>query len=78
MNKTLKEQVLEKFQGYENERKEQARIKREAEDREWAEWMDTPEALIEIIKDPKLATRPSERIYSAGDILRMIMEGRNL
>jgi hypothetical protein len=77
MNKSLKQQVLEKFQGYEEERKERARIRREEEDRAWAEWMDTPEALIDIMREPALAIRPSERVYSASDILRMIMEGKN-
>jgi len=74
---SLKKQLQDKMFGYEQQRIEQARQRRETEDREWGAWMDTPEALIDIIRKPDLAIRPSERIYSARDILALIMAGRN-
>lgn len=74
---TLKQQLQDKIRGYEYERREQARQRRERIDREWAEWIDTPQALVDIMRDPRLAVRPSERIYSARDILDMIMRGEN-
>lgn len=33
-------------------------------DQAWESWIQTPEAIFEIINDPDLATRPSERVNS--------------
>jgi hypothetical protein len=49
-------------------------VKRCLEDLKWRSWIKTPEAMVEILRDPKLLTIPSERSSdrSAQDILDMI------
>lgn len=74
---TKKQKLLDQIYNYEDERRESTRLRIEREDQEWAAWIDTPEALVEIIKDPGLTVRPSDRVYTGRDILDLIKKGRN-
>jgi hypothetical protein len=44
------------------------------QDVKWKQWIKTPEAMVEILRDPRLLTKPSDQIQElrATDILKMI------
>ena len=67
----LKE-MLDGMISYEQDLNDRIQQRRRDDDSKWAVWMDTPEAIIEIIKNPDLAIRPSQRVYSGAQILEMI------
>lgn len=73
MKPTLKQQVEAKFEGYEAERRERVREEQRRRDREWAVWVDSADALFEILKNPGLATPPSQRPPPTGAELLKIM-----
>lgn len=68
--------VLKEMSAYEQDLEQRIQARRAEEDRKWAEWMDTPEALVAVIINPDLAIRPSQRVYSGKQILEMIREKR--
>ena len=77
MNKTVKEKLLEKFQGYEEERRNRYLDEREQRDREWAIWIDSADATYEVLRDPGLAVKPSDRLPPTGaELLRIMIAER--
>jgi hypothetical protein len=70
---TLRQQVEAKFAGYEEERRQRVREEQRRKDREWAVWVDSDDALFEILKNPGLAVRPSDRPPPTGAELLKIM-----
>ena len=72
---TLRQQVEAKFAGYEEERRERVREEQRQRDREHAIWVDSADALFEILRNPGLAVPPSQRPAPTGEeLLRSIME----
>lgn len=77
MTKTVKQQVVDKFEGYEEERRQRAAEERRQRDREWALWMDSRDSLFAILRNPGLAVRPSDRPPPTGaELLRIMIEER--
>jgi len=70
---TVRQQVETKFSGYEEERRQRVREEQRRKDREHAVWVDSDDALFEILKNPGLATPPSQRPAPTGAELLEIM-----
>ena len=70
---TVKQQLLDKQLGYEEERRQRMREEQRRRDREHAIWVDTSDALFEVLKNPGLATPPSQRPPPTGAELLEIM-----
>lgn len=73
MKQTVKQQLLDKQLGYETERRERVAEERRQRDREWAVWVDSDDALFEILRNPGLAVPPSQRPPPTGAELLKIM-----
>lgn len=73
MKKTIRQQIEAKFAGYEEERRQRYLTEQQQRDREWAVWVDTADATFEILKNPGLAVRPSDRPPPTGAELLKIM-----
>lgn len=79
MTKTIKQQVLDKFAGYEAERRQRYLTEQQQRDREHAIWVDTADAVFEVLKNPGLAVPPSQRPPPTGAELleKMIRERKD-
>jgi len=73
MKKTIRQQVEAKFAGYEEERRQRYLTEQQQRDREHAVWVDTADALFEILRNPGLAVPPSQRPAPTGAELLKIM-----
>ena len=75
MKPTLRQQVEARFEGYEQERRQRVLEQQRQRDREHAIWVDTEDALFEILRNPGLAVPPSQRPAPTGEeLLRSLME----
>ena len=70
---TVKQQLLDKQLGYEQERRERVRQEQRRKDREHAIWVDSGDAVFEVLKNPGLAVPPSQRPPPTGAELLEIM-----
>ena len=73
----FKDQVVTKFEGFSEERRQRAAEERRQRDREWAVWIDTKDALFEVLRNPGLAVPPSQRPPPTGaELLRKMIDER--